>query len=59
MTTIIVDHDTKGWTMETMPQLVLAEPGRAEWTDVPVPSLTGDNDALVEPLAVATCDLDT
>jgi alcohol dehydrogenase len=42
-----------------MPQLVLTEPGRAEWTDVPVPSLTGDVDALVQPIAVATCDLDT
>src|SRR5262247_2684909 len=45
--------------METMMQLVLTQPGRAEWTDVPVPALTGDVDALVEPVAVATCDLDT
>jgi alcohol dehydrogenase len=42
-----------------MAQLVLSAPGRAEWTDVPVPALTGDDEALVEPLAVATCDLDT
>jgi threonine dehydrogenase-like Zn-dependent dehydrogenase len=40
-------------------QLVLVEPGRAEWTDVPEPTLTGDVDALVRPIAVATCDLDT
>lgn len=45
--------------MTTMAQLVLAEPGRAHWTDVPTPSLTGDVDALVRPVAVATCDLDT
>jgi alcohol dehydrogenase len=45
--------------MATMPQLVLSAPGRAEWTDVPVPVLTGPGDALVRPLAVATCDLDT
>jgi len=42
-----------------MPQLVLTRPGRAEWTDVPVPVLTGPGDALVRPVAVATCDLDT
>jgi threonine dehydrogenase-like Zn-dependent dehydrogenase len=40
-------------------QLVLIEPGRAQWTDVPEPTLTGDVDALVRPIAVATCDLDT
>jgi threonine dehydrogenase-like Zn-dependent dehydrogenase len=45
--------------IETMPQLVLTAPGQAQWTDVPVPTLTGDVDALVRPLAVATCDLDT
>jgi threonine dehydrogenase-like Zn-dependent dehydrogenase len=45
--------------MDTMAQLVLTEPGRAQWTDVPVPVLTGDVDALVRPIAVATCDLDT
>ena len=45
--------------MSTMSQLVLAAPGRAEWTEVPTPTLTGDVDALVRPVAVATCDLDT
>jgi len=45
--------------METMAQLVLTAPGTAQWTDVPVPTLTGDDDALVEPIAVGTCDLDT
>jgi len=45
--------------IEQQPQLVLSEPGKAEWTDVPVPALSGDGDALVRPVAVATCDLDT
>jgi threonine dehydrogenase-like Zn-dependent dehydrogenase len=40
-------------------QLVLNAPGRAEWTEVPAPSLAGGADALVRPIAVATCDLDT
>jgi threonine dehydrogenase-like Zn-dependent dehydrogenase len=40
-------------------QLMLAEPGRAQWAEVPEPTLTGDVDALVRPVAVATCDLDT
>src|SRR5262245_30505567 len=42
-----------------MDQLVLVEPGRAEWTSVAEPVLEGDLDALVRPVAVATCDLDT
>ena len=46
-------------TTATMPQLVLTAPGAAAWTDVPVPVLTGTGDALVRPVAVATCDLDT
>ena len=46
--------------MEMMAQLTLTAPGKAEWTDVPVPRLNGEgDDALVEPIAVATCDLDT
>ena len=42
-----------------MQQLVLYKPGRAEWREVPAPVRTGPDDALVRPLAVATCDLDT
>lgn len=42
-----------------MRQLVLSAPGTAVWSEVPQPSLTGEGDALVRPLAVATCDLDT
>lgn len=42
-----------------MRQLMLVKPGRAEWTEVPDPVLTGPDDALVRPIAVATCDLDT
>ena len=45
--------------MPTMPQLVLDRPGKADWTNVPVPALSGSGDALVRPIAVATCDLDT
>src|SRR5258705_199938 len=45
--------------MTTMPQLVLTAPGQAQWTEVPEPVLVGDVDALVRPIAVATCDLDT
>ncbi len=45
--------------MATMPALVLTAPGQAEWTDVDEPALTGPGQAIVRPLAVATCDLDT
>src|SRR6266536_1337008 len=45
--------------MATMPQLFLPAPGHAAWADVAVPALHGPSDALVRPLAVATCDLDT
>jgi threonine dehydrogenase-like Zn-dependent dehydrogenase len=66
-------------SIELQPQLVLTAPGKAEWTDVPVPELSGEaaagaprgaggaadpaatpaGAALVRPVAVATCDLDT
>jgi alcohol dehydrogenase len=42
-----------------MEQLTFAGPGRVEWRDVPAPTLAGAADALIRPLAVATCDLDT
>src|SRR5215510_2167867 len=42
-----------------MRQLILSGPGNAVWTEVPEPALTGKGDALVRPVAVATCDLDT
>jgi threonine dehydrogenase-like Zn-dependent dehydrogenase len=41
-----------------MKQLTLVEPGRVEWTDAPAPSIQGAGEALVQPLAVALCDLD-
>jgi alcohol dehydrogenase len=50
------DRHTREGTVE---QLVLNAPGRAEWTEVPAPTLAGGADALVRPIAVATCDLDT
>jgi alcohol dehydrogenase len=41
-----------------MRQLTYVAPGRLEWWDVDEPSLAGDSEALVRPVAVATCDLD-
>ncbi|OIN78860.1 zinc-dependent alcohol dehydrogenase [Mycobacterium malmoense] len=41
-----------------MQQLMFCGPGRLEWQDVAVPRLSGPGEALVRPLAVATCDLD-
>jgi len=41
-----------------MRQVTFIEPGRLEWWDVDEPELQGEREALVEPLAVATCDLD-
>ena len=41
-----------------MRQLTLEAPGRLAWHDVPEPDLEDDAQALVRPLAVATCDLD-
>lgn len=42
-----------------MRQLNYVGPGSLEWREVAEPVLSGDGDALVHPLAVATCDLDT
>jgi len=42
-----------------MRQLTYVGDQHFEWHDVPEPSLEGDDDALVRPIAVATCDLDT
>ena len=42
-----------------MQQLTFLGSRTFEWTDVPNPELTGNGDALVRPVAVATCDLDT
>jgi len=41
-----------------MRQLTLVEPQRLEWRDVDAPRREDARDALVRPLAVATCDLD-
>lgn len=41
-----------------MRQLTLEAVGRLAWHDVPEPDLQDDGQALVRPLAVATCDLD-
>jgi Alcohol dehydrogenase GroES-like domain len=42
-----------------MRQLFFVKPGRVEWREVPRPVLADPEDALVRPLVVATCDLDT
>jgi threonine dehydrogenase-like Zn-dependent dehydrogenase len=42
-----------------MRELNFVEAGRFEWRDAADPALEGDGQALVRPLAVATCDLDT
>lgn len=41
-----------------MRQLTFVEPGKLEWREADEPRLDGDGEALVRPLAVATCDLD-
>lgn len=41
-----------------MRQLTFREPGKLEWEEVATPQLSGVGDALVRPVAVATCDLD-
>ena len=42
-----------------MQQLTFLEAGKVEWRDVADPVLEDDRQAIVRPLAVATCDLDT
>ena len=42
-----------------MQQLTFLEKGKVEWQDVPAPQLEGSEQAIVRPLSVATCDLDT
>ena len=41
-----------------MRQLTCVEANRLEWHDVPAPTIDGDGEALVRPLAVARCDID-
>jgi threonine dehydrogenase-like Zn-dependent dehydrogenase len=41
-----------------MRQLNFMEPGRLEWLEAAAPRLDGDGEAIVRPVAVATCDLD-
>lgn len=41
-----------------MRQLTFYEPGRAGWEDIAEPTLSGREEALVRPTAVAACDLD-
>jgi alcohol dehydrogenase len=39
-------------------QLIFEGPGLLRWQELPEPDLEGPGQALVRPLAVATCDLD-
>jgi len=41
-----------------MRQLVFLGPGRVEWQEAAEPQVGGAFEAIVEPVAVATCDLD-
>lgn len=41
-----------------MRALTFTGPGELEWREAPDPELAGDAEALVRPIAVATCDLD-
>jgi threonine dehydrogenase-like Zn-dependent dehydrogenase len=42
-----------------MRELTFIEPGKLEWREAPEPKIGGDGEAIVRPLALATCDLDT
>ena len=42
-----------------MRELNFVGPGKVEWREVPAPVIDGPGQALVRPIAVATCDLDT
>lgn len=42
-----------------MRQLTFIKPGALEWWDVPEPLIAAPIQALVRPVAVASCDLDT
>ncbi len=41
-----------------MRQLEFLEKGKLEWRDAPDPKLGGDGEAVVRPVALATCDID-
>jgi alcohol dehydrogenase len=41
-----------------MKQLTFLKPGELEWREADEPRLQGDGEAIVRPVAVATCDLD-
>jgi threonine dehydrogenase-like Zn-dependent dehydrogenase len=42
-----------------MRELTFVGPGKLEWREVAAPKIDGPDQALVRPIAVATCDLDT
>ena len=47
-----------GLLRKGMQELTFVAPGQVEWREAAAPALQGDGEALVRPLAVATCDLD-
>jgi threonine dehydrogenase-like Zn-dependent dehydrogenase len=49
---------TIGLFYATMRQLNFIEAGKLDWLEADEPRLEGDGEALVRPVAVATCDLD-
>ncbi len=42
-----------------MKQVVFVSPGKLEWREMAAPALQGDNEAIVRPIVVGRCDLDT
>ena len=42
-----------------MKELTFVEPEKVEWREAAAPAIEGDGEAIVRPVAVATCDLDT
>src|SRR5689334_1548599 len=45
-------------TTTTIPRLLLEGTAAVRWEDAPAPELTRPDEAIVAPIAVATCDLD-
>jgi threonine dehydrogenase-like Zn-dependent dehydrogenase len=42
-----------------MRQVIFVAPGKLEWRETPAPAIQGANEALVRPIVVGRCDLDT
>lgn len=55
---LLADHRIRTEEGSEVRQLTFISPGKLEWQEVREPTITGSNQALVRPLAVARCDLD-